>query len=163
MTPTLAQMHEAVGRAALSAQVFETVFAVCFQLLGILVTGVSSLIDEKRFKTPTRNLIKELSAANNIAPEFEEQLDALIDKRHLLIHRWYQECGLPGEEDTDDISKLTLLAHDVEQESKRISGLLAGYIVCWGRFNLKQNLLADPERTRMLALFQRAHLGDTGE
>ena len=163
MAPTLIQMHKAVGSAVLSAQIFETVFAVCFQLLGILESGISTPNDEKRFKTPTRNLIKELSGANNIAPEFEGQVNALIERRHLLIHRWYQENGLPGEGDTAHISKLIQLAQEVERESKRISELLTGYIVRWGRLNPEQNLLVDAERTRMLALFQRAHLGDTGE
>jgi len=163
MTPRLVLMHEAVGRAVLWAQVFETVFAVCFQLLGILESGVSALIDEKRFKTPTRNLIKELSGSNNIAAEFESQVNDLIEKRHLLIHRWFQENGIPGEEDAADISKLIHLANEVEGNSKRISGLLAGYIVRWGRLNPEQNPLADAERTRLIALFQRAHLGDTDE
>ena len=163
MTLRLTQMHEAVGRAVLWAQMFETVFAVCFELLGMVETGVSNLIDPKRFKVPTRNLIKELAVANNIAPEFEGQINDLIEKRHLLVHRWYHENGLPGEGNTEHISRLIQLAHEVEQNSKRISGLLAGYIVHWGRLNPAQNVMADAERTRLLALFQRAHLGDTGE
>lgn len=163
MATTLAQLHEAVGRAALSAQVFETVFAVCFQFLGMLETGATTLINEKQFKTPTRNLIKELSAANNISTEFEAQINELIEKRHLLIHRWYQENGLPADEDKEHIAKLFQLANEVESKSKRISGLLAGYIVRWGRMHPDQNVLVDTERDRILALFQRAHLGDTGE
>ena len=163
MTPTISRMHEAVGRAVLWAQAFETVFAVSFQLLGIVESGVSIPFDEKRYKTPTRNLIKELSGANNIAFEFEGQLNALIEQRHLLVHRWFRENGLPGDEDHADISKLIQLAHEVERESKRISGLLAGYVVRWGRLNPAQDVLVDSERTRLLALFQRAHLGDTGE
>jgi len=163
MTLKLAQMHEAVGRAVLWAQVFETVFAVCFELLGILKSGISSLIDFKRFKTPTRNLIKELSRTNDIAPELESQINDLIEKRHLLVHRWFHENGLPGAEDTADISALIRLAHDVEENSKRISNLLAGYIVRWGRSNPAQSKLAGAEQRRLLALFQRAHLGDTGD
>ena len=156
-------MHEAVGRAVLWAQVFETVFIVCFDLLGMLKGKASSLIDPKRFKVPTRNLIKELSNANTIAPELEGQINELIENRHLLVHRWYQENGLPGEDNAADILKLTRLAHDVEQNSKRISALLAGYIVCWGKVNPQQHQLTDAERTRMLKLFQRAHLGNTAE
>lgn len=163
MTLRLAQMHEAVGRAVLWAQMFETVFAVCFELIGMVETGVSNLIDPKRFKEPTRNLIKKLALTNNIAPEFEGQINDLIEKRHLLVHRWYHENGLPGEGNTEHIARLIQLAHEVEQNSKRISGLLAGYIVHWGRLNPAQNAMVDAERTRLLALFQRAHLGDTGE
>jgi len=163
MTRRLTQMHEAIGRAVLWAQMFETVFAVCFELLGMLETGVSNSIDPKRFKIPTRNLIKALAMANNIAPEFEGQINNLIEKRHLLVHRWYHDNGLPGEGNTEHISRLIQLAHEVEQNSKRISALLAGYIVHWGRLNPAQNVMADVERTRLLALFQRAHLGDIGE
>lgn len=162
-TPRLAQMHEAVGRAVLFAQVFETLFSVCFQLLGMVETGTTDLIDSKHFKTPTRNLIKELAKDNNIAPEFEGQINDLIEKRHQLVHRWYQENGLPGEENTEHISKLIELAREVEHSAKRISALLAGYIVRWGRLHPEQNVLAEPERSRLLALFQRAHLGDTGQ
>ena len=162
MTPQLAQMHEAVGRAVLWAQVFETVFTVCFELLGMLKSGVSKLIDAKHFKVPTRKLLIVLSSANSIATEFESQINDLIEKRHLLIHRWFQQNGLPGDDDTDDISKLTRLASEVEESSKRISGQLAGYIVSWGKANPAQNILADSERTRLLALFQQAHLGDRG-
>ena len=164
MTPSLSQVHEAVGRAVLRAQVFETVFAVCFQFVGMLESGVSALIDEKRFKTPTRNLIKELSSANNIATEFEAQINELIiEKRHLLVHRWFLENGLPGEEDEANIASLIKLAREVEQDSKRLSSLLAGYIVRWGRMNPDQSVIVDGERKRLLAMFQRAHLGDTGE
>lgn len=163
MTPKLVQMHEAVGRAVLSAQVFETVFVVCFELIGMLKSETSSSINSKRFKAPTRNLIKELSNANNIDPEFEGQINDLIEKRHLLIHRWFQENGLPGEEDKASILKLIQLAHEVEKNSKHISSLLAGYIVRWGQVNPEQNVMVDPERTRLLAIFQRAHLGDPGK
>jgi hypothetical protein len=156
-------MHEAVGRAVLFAQVFETMVSICFQLLGMLETGTSTLIDSTHFKVPTRNLVKALAQDNNIAPEFEDQINDLIEKRHQLVHRWYQENGLPSEEDTAHIAKLIELAFEVEQNSKRISGLLAGYIVRWGRMHPEQNVRADPERSRLLALFQRAHLGDTGE
>jgi hypothetical protein len=156
-------MHEAVGRAVLLAQVFETMVSICFQFLGMLETGTSTLIDSKRFKEPTRNLIKELAKDNNIAPDFEEQINDLIEKRHLLVHRWYRENGIPAEEDSAHISKLIELARDVEQNSRRISGLLAGYVVRWGRMHPEQNVMAEPERSRLLALFQCAHLGDTGE
>jgi hypothetical protein len=104
-----------------------------------------------------------LSSANSIAPEFEGQIDDPIEKRRLLVHRWYQENGLPGDENTADISKLIRLAQQVEENSKRISGLLAGYIVRWGKANPTQDALAEVERARLLALFQRAHLEDTGE
>jgi len=104
-----------------------------------------------------------LAGANNIAPEFEGQINDLIEKRHLLVHRWFHENGLPSEGDIEHISRLIQLANEVEQNAKRISGLLAGYIVRWGRLNPAQNVMADAERTRLLALFQRAHFGDTGE
>jgi hypothetical protein len=126
-------------------------------------SGVSILTSKKHFKTPIRNLIKELSSANNIAPEFEVQINNLIERRHLLIHRWYQENGIPSEEETTAIFELIELARGVEKDSKRISGLLAGYIVRWGKMNPEQDMMLDTERTRLLGLFQRAHLGDTGE
>lgn len=154
-------MHEAIGRAVLWAQMFETVFVVCIELVGIMRGKTNALINPNRFKVPTRNLIKELSAANNIAPELEAQINELVEKRHLLVHRWFQENGLPGEESTIEIGRLARLANEVEENSKRISGLLAGYVVRWGKINPeRQAHLTDVERNRLLGLFRRAHLGD---
>ncbi|MBI2748641.1 MAG: hypothetical protein HYX43_04675 [Burkholderiales bacterium] len=156
-------MHEAVGRAVLSAQIFESFFVICVKLHGMVASGVSSLIEPEHFKVATRTLVKNLSSANEIAPEFEERINELIEKRHLLIHRWFIEHGLPGDQDTAYLAQLTQLARDVEQGSNGITTLLVGYLLRWGKANPEQNVLADPERSRLLALFQRAHLGDTGD
>lgn len=129
----------------------------------MIASGAGSLIEPEHFKVATRNLLKELSSANEIAPEFEEQINDLVEKRHLLIHRWFIEHGIPVAEDTAYIAQLTQLAQDVEHKSTRISGLLLGYILRWGRANPEQNVLVEPERSRLLALFRRAHLGDTGD
>lgn len=164
MTSSLEEMHEAVGRAVLAAQMFEVVFVVCNDLVGMLRRkSGSSLINPNRYKVPTRNLLKELAAANTIASEFADQIDDLVEKRHLLVHRWFQENGLPGETDVNQIAKLVTLANDVETNSKRISALLAGYVVRWSETRpIVQSDIKEEERDRLLKIFQRAHLGRDG-
>jgi hypothetical protein len=160
MASPLAKMHQAVGRAVLMAQVFETVLVVCHELIGILRGESNSLISPDRFKEPTRNLIKKLSAANNIATEFEAQINDLVLKRHLLIHGWFRENGLPSDDNLIEIAKLVQLADDVEQKSKSIAALLAGYIVRWGELNPTElTRITESERQRLMAIFQFAHLG----
>jgi hypothetical protein len=130
---TLNQMHEAIGRAVLSAQVFETVFVVCFEMVGMLRDGESRAIDPKSFKTPTKNLIKALSAANSIDPLFEGLIHYWVERRHLLVHRWFQQHGLPGKEDQEEIENLTELADDLDRRSRYLASALAGYAVKWTR------------------------------
>lgn len=156
---SIKQMHEAIGRAVLWSQAFETVFLICFRLIGMMQTEALTSINPKEFKTPIRNLIKQLKSANNVAPEFESQVNELIEKRHKLVHRWYQEKGIPSIEDVQGIAELTRLALDVESESKRISSLLAGYVSKWGKGNPTSFTIDDRERSRLMLLFQKAHLG----
>ena len=128
-------MHEAIGRAVLMAQVFETVFVVCVELVlsmrKVDIGESSEPINPNRFKVPTKALLKELAERNDIDTTFESQIGDLVEKRHLLIHRWYLENGLPGDEDTEEIKQLTDLTVEVENGCRRIVALLSGYVIKW--------------------------------
>jgi hypothetical protein len=137
MTPNTLRMHATIGRAVLMAQVFEAVFVVCIELVLSMrefdIGKSSEPINPNRFKVPTatKALLKELAARNDIDSEFESQIKNLVVNRHTLIHRWYLENGLPGDDDEEDISKLTNLAIEVESECKRIIALLSKYVLKW--------------------------------
>ena len=127
-------MHEAIGRAVGAAQILETVIVVCAEFLrfskeSLAGKETSAFVNTKRLKTATKALVKELSQSNDIAPEFEERVVRLVDKRHILIHRWYVENGWPDEDDPDDIDRLAGLATEVESESREIVRMLAQYIL----------------------------------
>jgi hypothetical protein len=128
-------MYKAIGRAVLMAQEFETVFVVCIELVlsmrRVNLGESSDLINPNRFKVPTKNLLKELAERNDIDAAFEGQIGDLIEKRHLLIHRWALENGLPGDSDADEIERLTALALEVERSSWHITSLLVGYVREW--------------------------------
>lgn len=131
---SLSLMHEAIGRAVGAAQMFETVIVVCAEFLrfskeSLAGKETSAFVNTKRLKTATKALLKELSQSNDIAPDFEERVVRLVDKRHILIHRWYAENGWPDEDDVDDINRLAALAKEVEGESREIVRMLAQYIL----------------------------------
>ncbi len=159
MDSKLATMYQAVGQAVLWSQIFETVFFHCNHLVGILRNEQAPLTPQG-FKVPTRNLIKKLSAANQIAPELESQMNDLVEKRNQLIHEWFRVHGLPGEESSGEIGELTALANEVEQKSKSISAKLAGYVSRWGEMNPTElPSVSDAESQRLTAVFLSAHLG----
>lgn len=132
--PSLSSMYEAIGRAVGAAQIFEAVIVVCSEFVRISKDSLAGnesdgLVNPKRFKVATKLLLKQLAQTNDIAPEFETRVAALVDKRHTLIHRWYVENGWPGEHDAEEIVKLTTLAQEVESECLQITATLAGYIL----------------------------------
>jgi hypothetical protein len=128
-------MYEAVGRAVLTAQVFEIVFVVCIELVQSMrrvnLGESTDLINPNRFRDPTKKLLKELAERNDIDAAFEGQIGDLVEKRHLLIHRWALKNGLPGDSDADEIARLTALAVEVEHASSHITSLLVGYVNKW--------------------------------
>ncbi|MCM2308537.1 MAG: hypothetical protein NDI91_13855 [Sulfuritalea sp.] len=163
MLKPIEKMHQAVGRAVLWAQTFETVFVICIELVRILRSTRNgeriSAMNPNRFKVATRSLIKELAVANQLAPELEDQINDLVAKRHLLVHRWFVENGLPGDSDIEHIAKITDLALEIETSSKRICSLLAGYVSHWGETHPEQQAqMTDEERQRLIGLFKYAHL-----
>ena len=163
MSPDLYRMYASVGSAVIYSQVFEAIMSITHQMLGMIETSTSAPIDVKKFKSPTKNIVKALSHANNIAPEFADEIDALLEKRHELVHRWFTQNGIPSEEDTAGVEKLLQLATEVEVGCKRITVLLTGYMLRWGRQMGTNEAGAESSATRLLAVFRRAHLGEVEE
>lgn len=131
---SVAKMYEAVGRAVGQAQIFEAVVVICAEMVRICKdslagNGTDGLVNPNRFKAATRLLLKQLAQSNDIAPDFEARVAALVEKRHILIHRWFVENGWPGEGDSAEIMKLTAFAQEVESESRLITLMLVEYIL----------------------------------
>ena len=160
-------MYEAIGRAVWAAQVFETIIVVCVELVrltkefeaGALTDG---LINPKRFKDATMNLLKKLSASNDIDPTFEAKIAALVDKRHTLIHRWFIEKGWPEDEDVNEIAQVISFAREVEEESQAITRLLLQYVLHWGTPQGETPHEPTQARAQILQLFKNAHMFSGG-
>lgn len=161
MSLNIFRMHEAIGRAVLMAQVFETIFVVCIELVlsmrKVDLGENPEPINPNRFKVPTKALLKELAARNDIDTTFESQIWNLVEKRHLLIHRWYLENGLPGDEDIADIKRLTDLAIEVESGCRRTIAILTGYVVKWLTGENQEDIAFTERLSKAERIFHDAH------
>jgi len=156
------QAYAAIGRAVAFAQIFETALIPIFEFFkmqtepgylektdGYLPAGV--------FKVPVKNIIKALSAKDNIASDLESRLNSYVEDRHLLIHRWVQQNGWPDHNDAAGFAPIVELANRVEREAKELTRVFAGYMV---KFGEPEWACANAEdyKARMAAIFHHAHL-----
>lgn len=86
----------------------------------------------------------------------EARLSTYVQDRHLLIHRWIQERGIPEDNNPNDFLPLAKLALPVEQEARELTHIFASYVVKyaepeWASANL------DEYKAKMAHLFQHAH------
>ncbi len=69
-----------------------------------------------------------------------------------MIHRWFTERGLPGDEDKAHIKELTQLANTVELEANIITKGLTGYM-------LKANDSESPSK-HIIGLFKKLNIDE---
>lgn len=156
------QAYAAIGRAVASAQIFETVLTPIFECFKMQTKPgyrekTGGYVSAGTFKVPIKNIIKALSAKGDIAPDLEGRLNAYVEDRHLLVHRWFQEKGWPAENDTTGFGPIIELANRVEREARELTLLFASYMV---KFAEPEWAAANGEsyKERMAAVFHRAHI-----
>jgi hypothetical protein len=151
------QAHQAIGLAVLGCQAVEVLFALCVrQAFG--QAQASTLREttplEKNFsKPPMKRMLAELRKHADVSAEFESAMLSFIDRRHILVHRWAIEHGLP--EDDAAHMKLAMFAIEVAQDAVGLSQLLHGYVINWMR--------RFPEFENSLSLQQAKWLADIPE
>lgn len=153
--------YTAVGRAVLATQMLETALVPILEMHRLhaepgRLTETGGYLSAGAFKVPVSNIVKLLVEKGAIAPDLEERLNAYVQDRHLLIHRWIQERGLPDERSPKDFLLLAEFAVRVEREARELTRMLVGYVVKHGEPTWAE---ANPEEhsRRMAELFQRAH------
>lgn len=167
MSIPLSKAHEAIGRAVWMCQTFETVVVVCIELVRRykqIVAGekVDGLIDRKRFKVATTNLMKELLSSNDIDPVFKSRIDSLLDRRHTLVHRWFLENGWPGDDDTVELERIFSFAVEIETEAREITQALLSSVVRWASRGFQGQEEEMHARREIVQLFKNAHFGLPG-
>ena len=156
------QAYTAIGRAVFFAQIFETALVPIFEGFK-MQTDPSYLqktgghISAGAFKVPIANIVKALSAAGNIAPDLEARLNAYVEDRHLLIHRWVKEHGWPDQNDAEGFAPIIALASRVENEAKQLTLSFAGYMVKFANPEWAAEHSAE-YKENMAQLFHRAHI-----
>ena len=149
----------AVGRALLATQILETALVPIYELYRVStepdrLAKTQGYLSAGAFKVPTSTIVKMLSDKGSIAADLETRIKAYIDNRHLLVHRWTQEHGVPATE--KDFLLLAMLALKVEMEARELSRILARYVVKhsgpdWAAANL------DDYKLKMAGIFLEAH------
>lgn len=125
-----------IGRAVYASQNLEVILTVCNEAVEMLsneeyLEKTQGFIDPKRFKEPLKNVLKRLDTRNSIASDFLERVSNLLEKRHLVIHRWGLLNGFADDTETDYWITYGTVAEEVAVEADEITHLLAGYMVKW--------------------------------
>jgi hypothetical protein len=109
------------------------------------------------FKQPTSNILKLLSDRGNLSSEWDVRLRQYLNNRHLLVHRWIIERGVPTTD--EDWDALRALAITVEQEATVLTTSFREYALRFGDPESKE-FSADLVQSRMRELFSRPSTGD---
>jgi len=152
----------AIGKAVIAAQMLETVLIPVFEVFRIHTESghlekTGGYITEGAWKVPVRNIVKRLSERGSLAPDFEQRINALMENRHELVHRWFQKNGSTDESAPLGVARLINLATSVEAEALELMRMLAGYMVKYANPEWSASNMAE-YRQRMVEIFQRAHL-----
>lgn len=154
--------HEAIGRAVLAAQLFETTLVICFQIFKISIEPdyaekTNRRIPVDAWKVPITAMVNELAKKMHIAADLEQRLRDYAEDRHTLIHRWTLSHGMPdGDDDEQWYELIRRLADKVTGEAYALMGMFCGYILA--NFN-PDAPDADGTRQRQLVseLFKTVH------
>jgi hypothetical protein len=85
---------------------------------------------EKNFsKPPMKKLLEDLGQYVDVSQEFKRKLANLIERRHILIHRWGIEYGLPDE--AEGFLKITVFSNELAKDANGLTKVLYRYIVEW--------------------------------
>lgn len=100
-----------------------------------------------------------LSERGEIDPLFEDRLKKFVADRHLLVHKWLQERGIPETE--GEWLELANFAIDVAKEANSLTYVLLAYVLKyaepeWATSN------SDEHREKMAAIFRGAYQESQG-
>jgi len=135
------QAYEAIGRAVVDMQLFETNFVITAELFHLVTRPkrrrkTQGLLTEQMLEEATKSILRRLSEKGDIAPDFEKRIKSLVDDRHLLIHNWVAKNGLHtdtvAEDDVAYWTRYRTLAIRVQAEARSITKALADYVLKWG-------------------------------
>jgi hypothetical protein len=158
------QAYAAIGRAVIAMQMFEVAFVSIhegFRMMNdeVYREATGGFITPEKYKTATANVVKVLSQRGQIAADLEERLNALIDRRNELMHRWFLHNGWPANSDNDAASyaEVMQLAEWVRTEANAVTHMMAGYMV---RHANPETARKDPEayRRAMAELFHKLNV-----
>lgn len=148
MNTEQSRAHASIGLAVISCQALEMLFALCVRLV-FKNQSVDLLKDitplEKNFSKPSMKVILgELRRYVDVSNEFENRLLDLIERRHILIHRWGIEYGLPDNDATH--VKIREFSNILARDANGLSNVLYEYIAAWlKKFPEFQEVLAKNE------------------
>lgn len=149
------EAHAAVGRAVIACQLLEMLFALCVRLV-FKHRSATTLADitplEKNFSKPsTKFLLNELGKYVEVNAEFEAKVRDLIDRRHLLIHRWGIEHDLPAND--EGLTKIATFSRVLEIDAVGLATVLYKYVVEWeAQFPELRASLNASEKTTLLKI-----------
>lgn len=125
----------AVGKAVLAVQYFEIWMNNAYHHMQLVSVdkpaGSAPAADARRFRAPTSSFLRKLAARSQIAPDIAGRIDLLLERRHLLVHRWYLHHGSPSSHSSEAWSELEILADAVSGEAQEMSFLLLSYLKLW--------------------------------
>ena len=137
LTPGERQQHTfaMVGRAVASCQFVEMLFAMCARLVfrypaGTSPSGIEPL--ERNFSKPgIRRLLSELKRHIAVNPEFEAELETLMDRRQTIVHRWILLHDWPAPDDEQANEELADFALGVAEDALSFARVLTTYVHAW--------------------------------
>jgi len=158
MKPHLLRAFAAVGQAVWMSQIFETALIPIYEIFKIhadsaYVKRTGGFVPPGAYKTPIKNIIKQLTAAGRIDAAIEQKLDAYIESRHILVHRWFVLYGWPDDEDSDEWAKIEAHANSLTSQARDLTQAFTGYLV---KYAEPEWAAANPVqyRERMVNIFQ---------
>ncbi len=146
----------AIGRAVISAQLFETALIPIFEVYKMLsspeyLEKTEGRLSVGSFKIPVKNIVKILSENGDISESLESEINLYIENRHKLIHRWVVENG-PPEVEFENI-ELMCLADSVTRQANSLTKQIAGYMVKYADPSWAISNMAEFEE-KMLSIFR---------
>ncbi len=158
------QAYAAIGRAVLAMQIFEVAFVSIHEGFRMIndetyreATG--GLITPEKYRNATANVVKHLKARGDIADDLEARINALIENRNQLMHRWFLQNGWPWPDTNNaaDYAPVIELAERVRNEANAITHMMTGYMVRYAHPDAAEK---DPEayKQAMAELFHKLHV-----
>ena len=144
-----------VGVAVAASQTFETVFVMTARLAlkqadAEVFEDIVPVSASKALKQPIKALLNELGEAQLVEPDLEERLSRLIEDRHRMIHRAFQEFGWPSAMSPEKEAAFRQLAIKVAAESQAMSIVFAHLLLTW----MKRFPATSPTATKHEAQFK---------
>jgi hypothetical protein len=131
-----AACHEAIGRAVVQMQMFETNMVVTAEFFHLVTRPkrrrkTGGFITAGMLEEATTSIVHRLKENGQIAPNLEGRIRNLVTDRHLLVHNWVRLYGLGSGDDMDYWSRYRQHAISVESEARAITLMLLHYVLKW--------------------------------